>query len=166
MRTAEAVPSALEIIRQHQRSAPVDVHRIARALGLAVHPALELGDGISGKLARDAKRGGASGYAIFVNASEPLVRQRFTVAHEIAHFVLHRDRVGDELVDDAFYRSRLSGRLEAEANRMAADILMPFPLIKELMRSEGLRDIPGLARRLQVSQAALKIRLGIPLVGE
>jgi Zn-dependent peptidase ImmA (M78 family) len=61
------------------------------------------------------------------------------------------------------YRSGLSSAEEAEANKLAAQILMPRDLIKELKRS-GVKDVEGLADHLQVSVPAMKVRLGIPSV--
>src|SRR3546814_4029407 len=57
---------------------------------------------------KDAERGGESGFAIYVNGSHPRVRRRFSIAHEIAHFALHRNLIGDGVTDDAMYRSNLS----------------------------------------------------------
>src|SRR3546814_7195870 len=71
---------------------------------------------------KDAERGGESGFAIYVNGSHPRVRRRFSIAHEIAHFALHRNLIGDGVTDDAMYRSNLSSAVEVQANRMAADI--------------------------------------------
>jgi Zn-dependent peptidase ImmA (M78 family) len=117
-----------------------------------------LGENISGKIFLDPLNGGSSGYSIGVKASEGYRRKRFTIAHEIAHFILHRSKIGDELVDDAMYRSGLSTREEAQANQLAADILMPRKLIKEL-QSRGFTDVSSLADELEVSEAAIKVRL-------
>jgi Zn-dependent peptidase ImmA (M78 family) len=113
----------------------------------------------------DQINGGPAGYSIIVNAGEPYHRQRFTVAHEIAHFVLHRQQVqmlGNGITDDTFYRSTLSNAQEAEANRFAADVLMPYPLIQQLIAT-GISSVSQLASALQVSESAMKIRLGIPI---
>ena len=69
------------------------------------------------------------------------MRRRFTIAHEIAHFLLHRDKIGDQLSDDAMYRSSLSSDDERAANRLAADILMPMGLIQDYMRKLSLIHI-------------------------
>src|SRR3546814_13450473 len=74
---------------------------------------------------KDAERGGESGFAIYVNGSHPRVRRRFSIAHEIAHFALHRNLIGDGVTDDAMYRSNLSSAVEVQSNRMAAAIMMP-----------------------------------------
>jgi Zn-dependent peptidase ImmA (M78 family) len=136
---------------------------IARELGVNVWAMHSMPANISGKIFRDSLNGGTSGFSIAVNADEHPVRQRFTIAHEIAHFILHRARLetGD-LVDDTMYRSGLSTAEEIAANRLAAQILMPMELIQTLI-SQGVNDVPSLAAKFQVSQAAMKIRLGIPV---
>jgi len=155
---------ARAIIRKNQQEAPVNVSDIARQFGLEVWLAPDMREGLSGAIipSPEEEWGGSAGYAIFANKKEAQVRQRFTIAHEIAHFLLHRDKiVGDGLSDSALYRSGLSNREEVEANYVAADILMPFSLIDRLYE-EGVTRLNDLARRLDVSEMALKIRLGIP----
>lgn len=148
-------------IRQHQDAAPVNVHEIAKALGLDVYSDRTMPDAVSGLLTKDE-----DGYYIVVNAKHHPNRQRFTVAHEIAHFILHKDQVGDGVQDSVLYRSHLSGKLEWEANRLAADILMPMHLIEELEAKVGYPSVEYLARSLKVSKSAMSIRLGVPLEDE
>ncbi len=149
-----------EIIQRHQENAPVDIVAIAHNLGINVYSACE-SENLSGKIIKDSKLGGKSGYAIFVNSNDSPVRQRFTIAHEIAHFVLHKHEIGDGIVEDALYRSCLSNKKEVEANKFAADILMPWHLINRVMQ-KPFENIKELAERFQVSQSAMSIRLGIP----
>src|SRR5690348_7730596 len=108
------------VIARHQQSAPVDVDAIANDLGLKVYRT-DLGPEVFGILKRDSSRGGWSGYAVWVNGKNHPNRQRFTLAHEIAHFVLHRDLIEDGIIDDTQYRSSLSGEYETQANKLAAD---------------------------------------------
>jgi len=149
---------AMEIIRKHQKSAPVQVVPIAEALGLAVYRTSDWSDETSGMITRDADRGGNSGFAIYVNAKHSEVRRRFTIAHEIAHFVLHRDLVGDGITEDALYRSGFSSAVEREANGLAAEILMPRHLVRECFAA-GLRDAAALATKFNVSRQAMEYRL-------
>ena len=149
------------IIREYQDRAPVDVVRMAEnGFRLKVWEQV-LPPEISGKIKRDPKFGGDAQYSIIVNKSESKNRKRFTVAHEVAHYLLHRGLIGDELTDDPLYRSGLSTLQEVQANKLAADILMPFALIEREMR-DGIRSISELARRFQVSEQAMSIRLGVP----
>ena len=151
-----------QIIARHQTNAPIDVMAIARELGVNVW-AMHMPANISGKIFRDSLNGGVSSFSIAVNDMEHPLRQRFTIAHEIAHFVLHRSQLeAGDLIDDTMYRSGLSTREEVAANQLAAQILMPMELIKKLI-GEGINDVQALARRFQVSLPAMKIRLGIPV---
>lgn len=149
----------MAIVSEFQKSAPVDVNGLARTLGIPVFQDSDMPADMSGKLERTTSASSSSGYRIVVNAAHSLSRKRFTVAHEIAHYILHRS----EVTDDAYYRSALSGGKETEANRLAAEILMPFSLIEALMKDDGMDDVRSLAQRLGVSEVALKYRLGIPV---
>lgn len=63
---------------------------------------------------------------IVVNSKEPIVRRRFSIAHEIGHWVLHtRTRNGKV----AFISTTRQDRIEAEANAFAGAILMPKKLL-------------------------------------
>lgn len=150
-----------EMIRRHQDESPIKTVPIARDMGLRVYRTRSWPDHISGQIIRSGKSGGSSGYAIYTNAKHPQTRRRFTVAHEIAHFVLHRELIGDGIEHDALYRSALGGPLEAEANRLAADILMPWHLLHEAIVEDGLA-VGKLAATFNVSKNAMAIRLGIP----
>jgi Zn-dependent peptidase ImmA (M78 family) len=152
-----------QIIAKHQTQAPVDVVAIAADLGINVWETKSLPASISGKIFKDALNGGSSRFSILVNAKHSLPRKRFTIAHEIAHFILHRNRLeSGDLIDDAMYRSGVTAKEETEANRFAADLLMPFPLIRSLMAA-SIRTPEQLAAKLQVSLPAMRIRLGLPL---
>lgn len=150
---------ATAVIREYQHKPPVDVVGIAERLGIDLIPEA-LGEHIAGKLIRDSEPGGSAHYTIIVNSADHPRRRRFTIAHELAHFVLHRDLIEHEdVVDNELYRSHLSNYLEAQANRLAANILMPYPLITEL-RQQGILAPLDLARKFNVSEQAMRIRLG------
>lgn len=155
------VSEANAIVRRHQKAVPVETVPIAEDLGLKVYRVQGWPDEISGMIKRDEERGGESGYAIFVNGRHPEVRRRFTIAHEIAHFVLHRDLIGDGITDDGLYRSGLSNTIEAQANRYAADLLMPWHLVNQ-QTDRGLDTVEALAKLFKVSKSAMAIRLGVP----
>jgi hypothetical protein len=152
---------AMAIISKYQQQAPVDVVAIAKELGLNVWEQ-NLGPNISGKLFVDPTHCGASGFSICVNSREAINRKRFTIAHELAHFILHRNQIGSGLSDDTFYRSGLSTAQEVEANKMAADIIMPYSLIASIQQ-RGTVGVSALAKAFQVSEIAMMIRLGIPI---
>lgn len=147
-----------KIIFSAQSALPVKVGVIAASLGLTLKKA-SLAAGISGEIKRDN-----GSFIIRVNRHDVSTRQRFTVAHEIAHYLLHRDLIGDGIVDDILYRSSLSDSMEAEANRLAADIVMPWHLLSEFLRANKVLSVEQrmekLALAADVSITAIKIRLG------
>jgi len=147
-----------EIIERHQASVPIKLSALARDLGLRV-VASTLPSGISGEI-----RPVLDGYQISVNRHDSTRRQRFTVAHEISHFLLHRDQIGDGITDDVLYRSSLSDSREAEANRLAADIILPREALAARLAETPLAGdelVAALAAEFQVSEVAMKIRLGL-----
>jgi hypothetical protein len=146
------------VIRRFTDNVPVNIVGLANALGLSVVYS-DLGTN-SGEIFRDIKRGGFSGYSILVNEAHPHVRQRYTVGHELAHFLRHRDRVSNRLVDDRMYRSGHGKTVEDEADALAADLLMPRRMIGRL-RSQGLNTVEQLAAKFDVSVNAMQRRLGI-----
>lgn len=159
---ASLPPAERDIVLGFQTSIPVQIGAMVRAFGLNLRAAT-LRAGISGEIRPDQTCDG--GYLIRVNRHDSERRQRFTVAHELAHFLLHRHHIGRGIVDDVLYRSNLSDYREAEANRLASDLLMPDHLVEgwiDRARALGVNDIPlYLAERFEVSEAAMKIRLGL-----
>jgi Zn-dependent peptidase ImmA (M78 family) len=143
---------------------PIKIEEIARLKGLKVMP-YPLGEDVSGLLSiEDGK--GTIGY----NENEPKVRRRFTIAHELGHYELHKDK-SDLFVDKQFiYRSKDSGnsavniQMEQEANFFASAILMPTDLLrKEVSKIQiDLGSGPGineLAKVFEVSPTAMSVRL-------
>jgi predicted transcriptional regulator len=152
---------AMDIIKNHQINPPVDVIEIARAFGLNVYSD-NLSGGVSGMIVHRPEYGSSSGYSIIVNSGEPQTRQRFTVAHEIAHFVLHRDKIRNGIEDSTLYRAAsMSNHDETQANRLAAEILMPHHLLLRYAQ-EHPRTAREMANIFNVSEVAMSIRLGLP----
>jgi len=161
------VQESMDIIRKHQHDAPVQMVSLAHALGIIVYKVSGWPDEISGRIYRSIEKGGDRGLVIEVNASHPEVRRRFTIAHEIAHSILHPSHIGyisslvgdNALYDDAMYRSGLTNAQEVQANNLAAKILVP----DHLLRNYGPLlswDTQRLAERFNVSEAMMQIRLG------
>jgi hypothetical protein len=109
---------------------------------------------------------------VFVNASDQVPRQRFTAAHELGHFVLHRDEMGGRVsrADTPAcieLSEEQSDRHEREANRFAAELLMPASVC--LARAAAFKQTYGvcplgpltyqLAAELLVSREAMLYRL-------
>jgi hypothetical protein len=148
----------LAVVAKHQETAPVSVSAIALELGIPIIP-MPLGSGIAGQLKREISPAGLPRFKIPVNSETPVNRQRFTIAHELAHYILHRDLIEGGIVDDVMYRSTLGGPYETQANQLASDILMPIRLIKKYRQLNPTSDWNELARAFAVSPEAMKIHL-------
>lgn len=99
---------------------------------------------------------------ILVNEGHSPVRQRFTIAHELGHLLMHvgtgkavmfRDEVSSRGVD----------RFEVEANAFVAALLMPDERVRKLapepLNPMDVDAISRLAKNFQVSDQAMAIRL-------
>jgi Zn-dependent peptidase ImmA (M78 family) len=89
-------------------------------------------------------------------------RQRFTIAHEIGHYVLHSSEIlhydKTDLERVYFRTDNISDLNEIEANHFAAELLMPEDLIYKCI-NYGIRSIKELADKLNVSEDAMRYRL-------
>ena len=147
-------------------TAPVPVERIARLLGARLRFS-PLDEELSGM--------------IYIKGDTPIIgvnshhhpnRQRFTIAHEIGHLLLHRDQIIDQVhVDKRFpvlMRDANSATgmdlMEIEANQFAAELLMPTFLLSEMLNKQGFdiddeEPLQRLAKTFRVSRQALEFRI-------
>jgi Zn-dependent peptidase ImmA (M78 family) len=149
------------LARFNIRRPPVPVDKLAKKLNL-IFCALPGDDEISGAIIRKQGR-----VIIAVNPAHHINRQRFTIAHELGHFFLHTGL--EEHVDENFriaWRNASSSKAvnwtEIQANRFAAELLMPTRFIERDLNSlEDIdkRTVALLAKRYIVSPEAMKIRL-------
>ena len=107
-------------------------------------------------------------FVIRVNRHESKHRQRFTLAHELAHFLLHRERIiakGGWSENVLLRSGQQPMTIEYEANRLASDLVIPpAQLAKATAGHTGPMTgevIDDLARRFGVSTAAMEIKLQI-----
>jgi Zn-dependent peptidase ImmA (M78 family) len=130
--------------------APVPVEQLARDCGALV-VRLQMSDGLSGLVFE--YDGGA---VIAINSRHHENRQRFSLAHELGHYLLdHHDRfhidVGD--VDMPGY----DWHVERTANEFAAELLMPPSLVHDEHAKNP--DTYALANHFKVSELAMGYRL-------
>lgn len=159
---------ARRILREHGITRPpVPVERIAREQGARV--AFEPFEGeVAGMLFQDPDDGQV---VIVVNSASAKTRQRFSVAHEVGHLLLHeRPIYVDRPVNVRFRDERSSLAIDHEeiaANRFAAALLMPEAWLlqdveQRIGRQAQLSDeafVEDLARRYEVSRQAMEYRL-------
>jgi len=141
---------------------PLDVQQLAQKLGIKVTKS-DLGADCSGLL---VKRGNSA--VLAVNWEHHPNRQRFTIAHEIGHFLLHKSGTYVDRSTSAFFRNSESGsgtvKEEREANHFAAALLMPATWITRAISGASLNvddemAILDLAEHFEVSPQAMSFRL-------
>ena len=146
---------------------PIKVEQIARSLGAEItYDRFDDDQSVSAMLYRDAKK-----VVIGVNSYHPITRQRFSIAHEIGHMLLHE---GDLYVDRSArinFRNALSSQAtnpaEIEANVFAAELLMPEKMVTReayrLVEDQNVVSpdelISTLAVQFKVSNKAMGYRL-------
>jgi IrrE N-terminal-like domain len=158
---------ALEIVKRYWRTAPVDVYRAAAEIGLGPVEDPGLPYLVSGLIERIAP----DEWQIVVNRNQALPRRRFTVAHEIGHFIYHRaeleaaDGTSDTMayqVDEAVCPNPAIGPdHERLASAFAVNFLIPDNVLATA-QAIGITDDVDLARGFNVSRAAMRIKLGLP----
>jgi len=131
---------------------PVDVGAACRVLGIElwiVSCGSTLFDAVYTPRTRDGRR------LVTVNGALSRERQRFSVAHELGHALLagHAAQTAG-----AAWNLERSPRRETEANRFAAELLMPKLLLVREPR-HLVPPVKELAARYLVSQEAMRIRL-------
>lgn len=155
-------------------SPPIPVRKLAEDLGIHVRFQPFVGESdVSAVLKRDGTK-----VVIGVNSSHPITRQRFSIAHELGHYHLHKE---EQLFIDFSsmmtkqhsmrYRNTVSGqatnREEVEANTFAAALLMPKGMVRRELTAllDADPDLSAenataeLARKFHVSRDAMHYRL-------
>ena len=163
-RPNRAEQTAIDLLEEQGINAPpVRVKEIATKLGADVRYE-PLDGGLSGALYR-----AEDGHAVLgVNNWHTEVRQRFTIAHELGHLLLHPDEL---FVDGVLKRDDASSLAirshEIEANAFAAELLMPRKFVlAELNKTlatnatpDPKRLIEHLAGVFDVSEQAMQFKL-------
>jgi Zn-dependent peptidase ImmA (M78 family) len=145
---------------------PVPVERVARHLGARIRFS-PFDNEISGMIY--IKEGVP---IIGVNSLHPPNRQRFTIAHECGHLVLHRDLIAKEVhVDKKFGVLRRDDKsatgteqIEIQANQFAAELAMPHAFLlralgNHIIDIDDSALIDKLAREFKMSTEAMKVRM-------
>ena len=147
---------------------PVNIEGMIRSYDIELDKNADLPSGIHGQIERDA----SGQYKISIQKTDHYYRKRFTMAHELAHFLFHKEQIGDGVNDDRMYRStnnKISPELEIEANKYAAAILMPDKSVLEYAIDRGVLSMQDgiivedalkeLAIAFQVSTEAMKYKI-------
>lgn len=144
----------------------LQLEELAKKLDLSTFEATFTDPKLSGAIYRDEK---TSNFNVYVNREHPITRRRFTMAHEIGHYIsaicgsysaeqLFNTEEGFEDLA-VLYRQdgRPNDKAEIEANQIAADMLMPEKWVKQFI-NDGV-TIEKMAEMFFVSAQAMAIRI-------
>lgn len=127
-RIAECRKAASDLLRKYHIESPeaIDVETVAWLRGKL---SVKTGgvSGAEGRLVATAEHGGV----IRVAPTSHEGRRRFTIAHEIGHFVLHQQSAIDRTTLRKDFTVWTKASEEAEANYFAAELLMPAYMFRE-----------------------------------
>lgn len=164
--------SEMSILRHHMAQTPVRITDIIEALGVTYLERPLPGSEISSIEYTREK------FIITVNSSESEGRKRFAAAHELVHYIMHRDLLLAKYaerkhIDHIFGRKTdnkiaNSGEItdlhDMQANRMAIQIMMPAEAVRKW---HDLGETPAqLAQRFGVNEEVMTIRLSTVFPGK
>ena len=140
---------------------PVDVIEIARANDIKVFKG-NLDKNISGAIRYNRE---TNKFEILVNENDVRERQRFTIAHELGHYFLHKDILqNNEIHVDIMYRNPNESdeeekKREKEVDYFAGALLMNKTLLERMYNENS--TITELAELFDVSVSAMTVRLDV-----
>ena len=136
----------------------------------------DLKDNILGEIIKENGK-----FLINIQARDHYYRKRFTMGHELAHFIKHKELIGDGVDDGkvgnklyrAVYRKndKITSKEEVEANRYSAELLIPNKLanfiyesfFKDIKKEDSLdidiNFLEFLSKKFQVSTAVVSFRI-------
>lgn len=139
---------------------PVDVVKIAKLNSINVYEG-NLEKNVSGAIRYNKE---TENFEILVNKNDTRERKRFTIAHEIGHFFLHKEiLMSDEIHIDIMYRmpndDEEQKRREKDVDYFAGALLMNKTLLTKMYNENN--TITELAEMFDVSISAMTVRLDI-----
>jgi Zn-dependent peptidase ImmA (M78 family) len=145
------------LVRRYGLEPPIDVHALAAEFADLEH------DSIPGQcdglvVGLDSRT--RSRPLIVLTRTTNLVRERFTVAHELGHVLLPwhgTTTLACDIDADLSPQAYLATQAEVEANRFAADLLVPPAWLSSLIASEGTEHIGRLVLAIQPAQVSAHV---------
>jgi Zn-dependent peptidase ImmA (M78 family) len=162
-RTKSAILDRAVALRQAEGH--IDVIKLAKTYGIEVYPEnKEVGDDFNACIVHDKE---LNKYKILVNQNQPLERQRFSIAHELAHYILHPDKLAEVGRLNRGPGDNINKEEEEKADSLAAEILMPVIYVDEYTSSQRIdKNTPitksavlNMAEYFKVSRTVVAIRL-------
>ncbi len=167
--------NSIELIKDFDLfKAPIDLDSLTKHLDIDVNY-IDFNDDISGKIKYNYID---DNVIISINKNEYLPRQRFSLAHEIAHYIYDIDFENNSEIKDSektLFRNDVVNPIEKRANKYAEKLLMPkelfineidkiknklFPTLDNKLGIERIyKIIEEVSEKFQVSKPAAIMRL-------
>lgn len=141
--------------RYWDQSVPVNLARIAKKMGVTVALSDTLLECARIEISPDNKT------HITIGQQQPVIRQRYGVAHALGHRSLHHLRPGTHRlieVSDNFYANH-QNRIDSEANQFALALLIPTQSLLNCVEQRRPSHLQGLADLFNVAPILMKQRL-------
>lgn len=143
----------------------LQLDKLAKKLSLSIFDATFSDPNLSGAIYKDEITGN---FNIYANAQHPITRKRFTIAHEIGHYIsaicdshskdeLFKNSEGLEDYSVSYRHDGIKSEAETEANQIAAEMLMPQEWVRQFVR-DGM-SVEKMAEIFFVSEHAVAIRI-------
>ena len=144
---------------------PIPLEKIVKKYNATIIERTDFGDDLCGMIIKQDGK-----FVIGVNKNHPATRQRFTIAHEIGHMLMHSEIIDKVHIDKTFnYSLKRDGRskigedrMEIQANQFAAELLMPSKFLQKELES-GYVDFENgfeaIAKKYGVSVQAMSIKM-------
>lgn len=140
----------------------IDVVELAHSFGIEVY-----GRDFQDKTSSFIEFNENGRFNIYVNKHHSKERQRFSIAHEIAHYILHKDEIINNKKVARENITSLSKEKEIKADNLAAEILMPEKWIEKFLKKLKINKkqkldesiIRKVAKKFNVSAPASIVRL-------
>ena len=133
----------------------INIEEIVKGEGINLVKDHDMESSRSGILKMDKNSGK---WVIIVNGKHHIKRQRFTIAHEFAHYCLHKDEQGTFVDEEIYFRKDHENSIEYNADSFASELLMPKYLFEKAVKVDGIKKIKELSEKFNVSTMAVIIR--------
>lgn len=129
---------------------PLDIIGLVRAIGIRLN-IKPMDNEVSGYLEEED-----GAWTIAINSLHHPKRQRFTIAHELGHYFLHRN-LRHAFVDKVLFRNGNSNPIEVQANKFAGELLMPEGQFRDYVSASSSR-VEDISEFFSVSAMAVRVR--------
>lgn len=139
-------------------SFPVNIEEICKSEGVQVHYVdfTDIQQKIQETILGAIQKQSDGKYAVLVNEDDSEARARFTIAHELGHYLMYTKESDSKIITNLLIDGSYQ---ETAANKFAAELLMPKDLVLKEYKKMVIPVSDSLAKKFNVSKQAMRIRL-------